>query len=166
MGCEFLGIDIQDNQGRHEVGYMQNTAKVPIGPNKQGCLFKGEFNINKVPGNFHIATHSSTQKPKMYNFNHEIHELYFGDDIKNCKMPGNQTTLAGTKTNDQGGMLTYDYTLKIVPTVYVDIHRKTHFGYQYTGNKKGPFKEIVSLTLGGAKRCYRPLSFLPPNESL
>merc|ERR1712050_53542 len=55
MGCEFLGIDIQDNQGRHEVGYMENTVKLPINEDK-GCLFSGEFYVNKVPGNFHIAT--------------------------------------------------------------------------------------------------------------
>ena len=27
MECKFLGIDIQDNQGRHEVGYMENTVR-------------------------------------------------------------------------------------------------------------------------------------------
>ena len=86
MACEYLGIDIQDNQGRHEVGYMQNTAKTPVGPNNQGCLFSGEFYVNKVPGNFHIATHSVKKKPPKHDFNHEIHDLFFGDSIKG-KMP-------------------------------------------------------------------------------
>ena len=27
INCKYLGIDIQDNQGRHEVGYMQNTRR-------------------------------------------------------------------------------------------------------------------------------------------
>jgi len=61
---------------------MQNTAKTPIGENGQGCLFSGEFYVNKVPGNFHIATHSVKQKPPKYDFNHEIHDLFFGDEIK------------------------------------------------------------------------------------
>lgn len=137
MGCEFLGIDIQDNQGRHEVGYMENTVKLPINENK-GCLFSGEFYVNKVPGNFHIATHSSKNKPAGYNFNHEIHDLYFGEDINDLdlKVPGNRTSLAGKKTDNSDHQLSYDYTLKIVPTVYTDITKKTKFGYQYTATSK------------------------------
>ena len=57
MKCEFLGIDIQvnfrtihqvmtfsfsckDDQGRHEVGMVENTVKTPIGMNQEGCLFE------------------------------------------------------------------------------------------------------------------------------
>ena len=36
-----------DNQGRHEVGYMENTVKLPINEAK-GCLFSGEFYVNKA----------------------------------------------------------------------------------------------------------------------
>ena len=34
-------------------------------------------------------------------------------------------------------MASHDYTLKIVPTVYTDISKKTRFGYQYTAVYKG-----------------------------
>merc|ERR1712110_1203841 len=28
MGCQFLGVDIQDEMGRHEVGFSKNTNKI------------------------------------------------------------------------------------------------------------------------------------------
>ena len=48
LKCEFLGIDIQDDQGRHEVGFVENTIKTPLGLNQEGCLFEARFHINKV----------------------------------------------------------------------------------------------------------------------
>jgi len=45
MKCEFLGIDIQDDQGRHEVGMVENTVKTPLGINQEGCLFEARFEI-------------------------------------------------------------------------------------------------------------------------
>ena len=46
-----VGLDIQDDQGRHEVGMVENTEKTPI-VSGQGCLFISDFHINKVPGQF------------------------------------------------------------------------------------------------------------------
>ena len=48
MKCEYLGIDIQDDMGRHEVGFVENTVKTPVGPEGEGCLFEARFFINKV----------------------------------------------------------------------------------------------------------------------
>ena len=48
MKCEHLGIDIQDDMGRHEVGFVENTVKTPVGNNNEGCLFEARFHINKV----------------------------------------------------------------------------------------------------------------------
>ena len=31
---------IQDDQGRHEVGMVENTVKTPLGINQEGCLFE------------------------------------------------------------------------------------------------------------------------------
>ena len=42
-----VGLDIQDDMGRHEVGYVENTEKIPIN-NAKGCHFMAEFTINKV----------------------------------------------------------------------------------------------------------------------
>lgn len=42
-----LGLDIQDDMGRHEVGFVENIEKLPI-ENDRGCRFKANFKINKV----------------------------------------------------------------------------------------------------------------------
>ena len=66
--------------GRHEVGFVENTVKTPIGDD--GCLFEARFHINKIPGNFHLSTHSVDVQPDSYDFAHEIHEISFGSKIK------------------------------------------------------------------------------------
>ena len=48
LKCEYLGIDIQDDMGRHEVGFVENTIKTPLGLGEEGCLFEARFHINKV----------------------------------------------------------------------------------------------------------------------
>ena len=35
-----LTQSIQDDQGRHEVGMVENTVKTPLGINQEGCLFE------------------------------------------------------------------------------------------------------------------------------
>ena len=42
-----LGIDIQDDMGRHEVGHVEDVIKTPI-PETDGCKFVAAFRINKV----------------------------------------------------------------------------------------------------------------------
>lgn len=44
-----VGLDIQDEMGRHEVGHIDNSMKVPLNQG-YGCRFEGEFTINKVRG--------------------------------------------------------------------------------------------------------------------
>lgn len=44
-----LGLDIQDEMGRHEVGMSDATTKEPIFSHGiEGCLFQSHFMINKV----------------------------------------------------------------------------------------------------------------------
>lgn len=45
--CLDVGIDIQDEMGRHEVGFVENTDKVPVNGG-EGCLFTSAFKLNKV----------------------------------------------------------------------------------------------------------------------
>lgn len=68
--------------GRHEVGFVENTEKIPLGLKGEGCLFTGRFQINKVPGNFHVSTHSANVQPEHPDMSHVIHELSFGDDYR------------------------------------------------------------------------------------
>ena len=76
-----VGIDIQDDLGRHEVGFIDNTLKTPENDGA-GCRINASLKINRVPGNFHISTHSAQQQPANGDMKHVIHELTFGDSIK------------------------------------------------------------------------------------
>ena len=58
-----LGLDIQDDLGRHEVGHVEDTVKIPINEDESGCQMKVKFKINRVPGNFHVSTHASKAQP-------------------------------------------------------------------------------------------------------
>jgi hypothetical protein len=61
MKCEFLGIDIQDDMGRHEVGFVENTVKTPLGKDQEGCLFEARFQINKVRTCACLRSHTFAQ---------------------------------------------------------------------------------------------------------
>jgi len=147
--CEFVGIDIQDDMGRHEVGFIENTVKTPIGNDQEGCLFEARFAINKVPGNFHVATHSADQQPDSYDFAHEIHELSFGAKIKkiSSKMEGKGSfnSLGGRDKSDSNGLESYEYVMKIVPTTYEDLSGNALVAYQYTY----AFRSYISFGHGG-----------------
>ncbi|XP_072612686.1 endoplasmic reticulum-Golgi intermediate compartment protein 1 isoform X3 [Vulpes vulpes] len=47
LHCELVGLDIQDEMGRHEVGHIDNSMRIPVN-NGAGCRFEGHFSINKV----------------------------------------------------------------------------------------------------------------------
>jgi len=145
--CKFVGIDIQDDMGRHEVGFIENTVKTPIGNDEEGCLFEARFAVNKVPGNFHVATHSADTQPDDYDFAHEIHELSFGSKIKkiSAKGIGSFNSLGGREKLDSNGLESYDYVMKIVPTTYEDLGGTALIAYQYTY----AFRSYVSFGHGG-----------------
>ena len=52
-----VGIDIQDELGRHDVGFIENTVKTPFN-GKKGCIFESVFHINRVPGDLKFANSS------------------------------------------------------------------------------------------------------------
>jgi len=126
-----VGLDIQDDQGRHEVGFVDNTVKTPI-MEANGCLFEANFQINKVPGNFHVSTHSAEEQPDEIDFAHVIHEVRFGRlprvDIPDASF----NPLADRVVLDKSTMESHDYVMKIVPTVYEDIAGDKIVSYQYT----------------------------------
>ncbi|MGH0139126.1 UNVERIFIED_CONTAM: hypothetical protein FKN15_068847 [Acipenser sinensis] len=84
-GAFIVGLDIQDEMGRHEVGHIDNSMKIPLN-NGYGCRFEGKFSVNKVPGNFHVSTHSATAQPQNPDMTHVIHKLTFGEKLQ---VPGN-----------------------------------------------------------------------------
>ena len=78
--------------GRHEVGFVDNTKKNELNGGK-GCNFEASFQINKVPGNFHVSTHSAERQPDVIDMSHVIHDLTFGEDISETKIKGSFNAL-------------------------------------------------------------------------
>jgi len=141
LACDHIGIDIQDENGRHEVGYVQNTEKTPL-PETNGCRFEAVFEINKVPGNFHLSTHSA-QVPAgvQIDMRHVVHSLRFGDDIVSMGRLGTHGAglgsfdpLRGRDASSGQAQSTHEYILKVVPSLYERLGdwRNLLHGYQYT----------------------------------
>ncbi|XP_049730287.1 endoplasmic reticulum-Golgi intermediate compartment protein 1 isoform X2 [Elephas maximus indicus] len=131
LHCELVGLDIQDEMGRHEVGHIDNSMKIPLN-NGVGCRFEGQFSINKVPGNFHVSTHSATAQPQNPDMTHVIHKLSFGDTLQVQNVQGAFNALGGADRLHSNPLASHDYILKIVPTVYEDKNGKQRYSYQYT----------------------------------
>ncbi|XP_053421908.1 endoplasmic reticulum-Golgi intermediate compartment protein 1 isoform X3 [Nycticebus coucang] len=131
LHCELVGLDIQDEMGRHEVGHIDNSMKIPLN-NGAGCRFEGQFSINKVPGNFHVSTHSATAQPQNPDMTHVIHKLSFGDTLQVQNVHGAFNALGGADRLTSNPLASHDYILKIVPTVYEDKSGKQQYSYQYT----------------------------------
>uniref|UniRef100_A0A8D0WNZ9 Endoplasmic reticulum-Golgi intermediate compartment protein n=1 Tax=Sus scrofa TaxID=9823 RepID=A0A8D0WNZ9_PIG len=131
LHCELVGLDIQDEMGRHEVGHIDNSMKIPLNDGV-GCRFEGQFSINKVPGNFHVSTHSATAQPPNPDMTHVIHKLSFGDTLQVQNIHGAFNALGGADRLTSNPLASHDYILKIVPTVYEDKSGKQRYSYQYT----------------------------------
>lgn len=146
-----LGIDIQDDLGRHEVGFHENTFKTPEN-NGAGCRINATFKIARVPGNFHISTHSAPTQPGNGDMRHVIHELNFGDSVKVrwievderissiCLLQGFRRIpnrkafrpLRRFNNTNRPTHVSHDYLLKIVPTIYEDLSANRRYPYQFT----------------------------------
>lgn len=134
IGCDYVGIDIQDDLGRHEVGFIDNTLKSPEN-NGVGCRINASFKINRVPGNFHISTHSASSQPANGDMKHVIHELTFGDSIKVFRQIPNRKAfhpLRRFNNTNRPSYVSHDYLLKIVPTIYEDLNNIRRYPYQFT----------------------------------
>jgi len=132
LACNFVGLDIQDDLGRHDVGFIENTVKTPFNGG-QGCIFESVFHINRVPGNFHVSTHSVDRQPDNVDMAHYITSLTFGTKLGvDGKLPGNFDSLARKDRSAVDGAESHDYTMKIVPTLYENAAGHTVVSYQYT----------------------------------
>lgn len=60
-----VGIDIQDDLGRHDVGFIENTQKTPWN-NGKGCIFESRFHINRVPGRYFFIKICNMNKLNSY----------------------------------------------------------------------------------------------------
>lgn len=80
------GSKFEDGRESHETEADINEIKQDF-LNKQGCKLKGKFDVNKVPGNFHISSHAYNhlatqliyQQVYTWDYSHTVHHLSFGD---------------------------------------------------------------------------------------
>lgn len=134
MNCSYLGLDIQDDMGRHEVGFIDNVEKEEI-EEGSACRFRAKFKINKVPGNFHLSTHSAREQPTAPDMSHTIHWLIFGDNVTDHhNLPGGSFNALGNRNPPTTNVLnSHDYVLKVVPSLVEDIQGNRLLNpYQYT----------------------------------
>lgn len=144
LSCDYVGLDIQDELGRHDVGFIENTQKTPFN-NGKGCIFESVFHINRVPGNFHVSTHSADRQPDSVDMAHYITSLTFGAKLEHKNLPGNFNPLARRDRSAVDAAESHDYTMKIVPTIYEESSGNTEVSYQYTY----AYTSYVSFSLGG-----------------
>ncbi|KAF2976989.1 hypothetical protein EK904_006532 [Melospiza melodia maxima] len=132
LHCELVGLDIQDEMGRHEVGHIDNSMKIPLN-NGDGCRFEGHFSINKVPGNFHVSTHSATAQPQNPDMTHVIHKLSFGDKLQVHNVHGAFNALEGAdKLSSNRGPKYLRLSLRVCEG---ELHRRgdEYVAYSHTG---------------------------------
>ncbi|CAD5116532.1 DgyrCDS5411 [Dimorphilus gyrociliatus] len=132
MKCDFIGLDIQDDMGRHEVGYVDSVIKDPLNDG-EGCRFKAKFQVNKVPGNFHLSTHASSEQPDSPDMTHLIHHVTLGDQVPEAAdLPGSFNPLINRDKREANPTSSHDYFMKVVPTIFENFHGYTIYPYQYT----------------------------------
>lgn len=116
--------------------------------NEEGCQVYGNISVLKVPGNFHISSHSFAQiisklaVEGFYKFDlsHTINHISFGeeDDIKQIKSKFNVGILNPidntSKSNSTNKKMIYEYYLKVVPTTYIDLSGNQYNVHQFTAN--------------------------------
>lgn len=140
LNCSVVGLDIQDDMGRHEVGFVENTQKTPV---DEGCRFEGRFFVHKVPGNFHVSTHAAARQPDKIDMTHIIHSLTFGEKMTE-DVQGSFNSLRGMDKSGANGLESHDYVMKVVPTIY-EVSTKRLESYQYTY----AYKSYVSISHSG-----------------
>ena len=99
----------------------------------EGCNVHGFLDVSKVAGNLHFAPgkgfyESNINVPELsalehgFNITHKINKLSFGTEF-----PGVVNPLDGAQWTQPASDGTYQYFIKVVPTIYTDLRgRKIH----------------------------------------
>lgn len=111
----------------------------------EGCHIWGNLDVNKVAGNMHFAPGKSFQQGAMhthdlvpfgnltFDLSHKIEKLSFGKEYPGMANPLDGVAVSKYNTrNPQGLTGTYQYFLKVVPTIYVNSHNHTINSNQYS----------------------------------
>lgn len=161
LPCGYVSVDIADLLKNHEVDSSTNLRKIPLTPKgdeipnrmnpdeiverNEGCRLRGFIFVNKVPGNFHISSHSRSDRamqdfPEGIWLEHTIRTLSFEPEQATgaYRYPeAGSRPLEGTVSRITKPT-SFHYFLDVVPTVYSGAV-STLRTYQYTvGGKQVP----------------------------
>jgi len=116
----------------------------------EGCEVSGYLIVNKVPGNFHISAHSHAHLVHVFfgskpmNVSHVINHLSFGNFEETTQLKdvagAHINPLKGTRKmaeqdpNDSQNAKSYEYYIKIVPTVYDKLNGKQYRSFQFVAD--------------------------------
>jgi hypothetical protein len=161
MSCAIVGVDIQDAMGRHEVGlesllrkrrYSADGQQLAMHDHEahngdlqkqfdeqrgESCNVHGHLRLGKIPGNFHLSTHSVHSRVAIpeenINFSHTIEHLNMGEHLgETFDIPGAFTPLNGRHVETADLHVAFEYHLRIVPTIYITIDGEKRTSYQFT----------------------------------
>ena len=118
--------------------------------NSEGCRLSGSFEVMRLPGNFHIASHTFAPiirefraKGKEINLDltHTIHHISFENekDLKIIKEKFNEgimTPMDGFKLVDDTKGTLLNYYINIIPSSYQDIDGSVYNAFQFTFKQK------------------------------
>jgi len=104
----------------------------------EGCNVLGFLDVSKVAGNFHFAPgkgfyESNIDVPELslleggFNISHKINKLSFGTEF-----PGVVNPLDGAQWTQPASDGTYQYFIKVVPTIYTDIRGRGIHSNQFS----------------------------------
>jgi hypothetical protein len=128
---------------------------------KEGCQLYGNFEVMKVPGNFHVSSEAYGHiigqliAEGIYEFDvsHRINHMSFGDEsyIKLIMTNFNTGILnpidSTEKIQKTGETKKYEYYLKVVPTTYVDLKGEKYNVHQFTFNQNESDADVMIPTL-------------------
>lgn len=114
----------------------------------EGCRLSGSILVLRVPGNFHISSHSHSRiisklvEDGTYNFDlsHTINHISFGEeeDIRSIKRifnTGILNPLDNSKmSHNHKSKMIDEYYLNVVPTTYIDLAGKNYNVHQFIAN--------------------------------
>eukprot|EP00850_Spirogloea_muscicola_P018358 SM000167S02971 [mRNA] locus=s167:276772:280105:+ [translate_table: standard] len=127
-------------------GYLDNIKS----QEGEGCNIYGLLEVNKVAGNFHFSASKSLQTSMQIhsllpshgghdNLTHKVNSLSFG-----AHFPGILNPLDNAEWTQVRDIGMYQYFIKVVPTIYTDLHGHTIPTNQAWGCSM-PNKSIISL---------------------
>lgn len=141
---------IEKDQG-HNSGKLNFDEIVRSFDNKEGCQLTGSFEVMRLPGNFHVSSHSFAQvlhyleqinKKVDFNLTHTINHISFEDEadsemIKKKFNQGILTPMDGLLVEqDRQKTTLLNYYIQIIPTEYQDLEGEKYSAFQFTYTQK------------------------------